>query len=123
YDWGMTSPPYTMNGALVTTFLATLNTPSCFAGHCDWRIPNVNELHTLENYENASPTVDTVFNTGCAATCTVLTCSCTQPDVYWVTTTYPTNPIGAFTVNFDNGSVDAALKTDSHYVRAVRGGL
>ncbi|MBM4246850.1 MAG: DUF1566 domain-containing protein, partial [Deltaproteobacteria bacterium] len=44
YSWGMTSPPYTMNGTAVTTFLATLNAGGGFAGHTDWRLPNLTEL-------------------------------------------------------------------------------
>jgi hypothetical protein len=63
YTWGMTSSPYTMNGTMVTTFLAGLNAPPCFAGHCDWRIPNRNELESLVNLQNVNPAADTVFNT------------------------------------------------------------
>ena len=51
----MTSAPYTMNGTMVTEFLATLNTPPCFAGHCDWRIPNVRELQSIVDYEILYP--------------------------------------------------------------------
>ena len=40
YTWGLTSSPYTMNGTMVTTFLAALNGGGGFAGHTDWRIPN-----------------------------------------------------------------------------------
>ena len=32
YTWGMTSSPFTMNGTMVTTFLAALNAGSGFAG-------------------------------------------------------------------------------------------
>lgn len=41
------------DGTVFTEFLARLNTPPCFAGHCDWRLPRVNrygdpaELETL----------------------------------------------------------------------------
>jgi len=35
YTWGMESPPYTMNGTMVTEFLATLNAGAGFAGHTD----------------------------------------------------------------------------------------
>ncbi|MCZ2110602.1 MAG: DUF1566 domain-containing protein, partial [Dehalococcoidia bacterium] len=52
YTWGMTSSPYTMNGTMVTEFLAALNTGSGFAGHTDWRIPNRFELESLLDLEN-----------------------------------------------------------------------
>lgn len=41
------------NGTAYTEFLNTLNTPAaypggnCFAGHCDWRLPTLDELMTL----------------------------------------------------------------------------
>ena len=98
YTWGMTSSPYTMNGTMVTTFLAQLNnrcagdgTTDCtaggdaacvgigtgnlagkcgFASHRDWRIPNAKELQSIINYEirYPGPTVDPKFHQ--AATCT-----------------------------------------------------
>jgi hypothetical protein len=51
----MIDPPYTMNGTMVTEFLATLNMTPCFAGHCDWRIPNIKELQRIVDYEIAPP--------------------------------------------------------------------
>ncbi len=122
YTWGMTSSPDTMNGTMVTTFLATLNAGGGFAGHTDWRIPNVNELQSLANYQNVSPAVDTAFNTSCAASCTVLTCSCTQSDAYWSSTTYQSFPGSAWFVYFYGGYVLGNFKDDFYYVRAVRGG-
>ena len=87
----MTSSPYTMNGTMVTTFLATLNAGAGFAGHTDWRIPNLNELESIVNYQKPyPPAVDAAFNTGCAASCTGATCSCTASDDYWSSTTYHT---------------------------------
>src|SRR5262249_51845535 len=49
-----------------------------FAVHNDWRIPNLRELESIVNLANFSPAVSSTFNTGCAAACTVLTCSCTS---------------------------------------------
>ncbi len=122
YTWGMTGSPYTMNGTMVTTFLATLNAGGGFAGHTDWRIPNMNELQSLVNYQNVSPAVDTAFNTGCGASCTVLTCSCTQPGYYWSSTTYQGLPTDAWYVDFYAGAGHAGSKSYGSYVRAVRGG-
>ncbi|MCC6847377.1 MAG: DUF1566 domain-containing protein [Deltaproteobacteria bacterium] len=122
YTWGMTSPPYTMNGTMVTTFLAGLNGGGGFAGHTDWRIPNVNELQSLANYQNVNPAVAPAFNTACAASCTVTTCSCTQSNYYWSSTTYQYAPGNAWYVNFNVGYVFADFKSNDFYVRAVRGG-
>ncbi|MBI1813986.1 MAG: DUF1566 domain-containing protein [Deltaproteobacteria bacterium] len=122
YTWGMTSPPYTMNGTMVTAFLATLNAGGGFAGHTDWRIPNVNELHSIANYQNVNPAVDAAFNMNCAASCTVLTCSCTQSDFCWSSTTYQLVPDLAWDVGFFTPYVGAHNKTNGVSVRAVRGG-
>jgi hypothetical protein len=107
----------------ITTFLAALNGGGGFAGHTDWRIPNINELHTLANYENFSPSVDSVFNTNCVANCTVTTCSCTQSNYYWSSTTYAPFSQSAWIVGFNVGYVDTTDKSMIFYVRAVRGGL
>lgn len=130
YTWRMTGPPYTMNGTIVTVFLDTLNDvagggASCFAGHCDWRIPNIKELHSIVNYEILFPaaTVDPVFDTACAPTCTVLTCSCTHSDIYWSSTTYQDGPGFAGGVYFYGGFMNSFNKSFAMYVRAVRGGL
>jgi len=105
YTWGMTSSPYTMNGTIVTSFLSGLNAGGGFAGHIDWRIPNVKELQSIVNYQIAypSPTVSSEFNTGCAPGCTVLTCSCTAAHSYWSSTTYALNPDYAWVVVFYGG--------------------
>jgi len=125
YTWGMTSAPYTMNGTMVTTFLASLNTASCFAGYCDWRIPSEFELYTLVNLEipYPEPTVYGAFNS-CAASCSVTspTCSCTQSSYYWSSSTAQSYPPYAWYVDFLDGSTNGSIKTNGFYVRAVRAG-
>jgi hypothetical protein len=134
YTWGMDSTPYTMNGTMVTAFLDTLNDvggggASCFAGHCDWRIPNLRELQSLINYESYRPAVDTAFNTGCALNCTVdgaggtAMCSCTEEGSYWSSTTFRHQPNIAYAVFFEDGRWFSGFKSLSAPVRAVRGGL
>ena len=131
YTWGTPDPPYTMNGTMVTEFLATLNRAPCFAGHCDWRIPNVKELQSIVDYEIPfpGPAVTAAFNTNCVAGCTVngnggSMCSCTASDVYWSSTTYAGGPYYAWVVYFTSGYVlNFNSKGINSAVRAVRGGL
>jgi hypothetical protein len=104
--------------------ITTLNTPPCFAGYCDWRLPNINELVSLTKRSAVSPAIDVAFfHTGCAPGCTATTCSCTQSDYYWSSTTDETNRSDAWLVDFIGGSIYAPPKDGTYYVRAVRGGL
>lgn len=129
YAWGMAGVPYTMNGPMVTVFLSTLNDVvgggvNCFAGHCDWRIPNRKELETLIDLEMFTPAVSAAFDNGCVPSCTVTTCSCVnQSSSYWTSTTYQQAPPAAWVISFMVGQAFADIKSGDYYVRAVRGGL
>ena len=125
YSWGQSVSPYAMNGTMVTTFLAALNGGTgqpCFAGYCDWRIPNRRELDSIVNLETFFPATFSAFNTGCTAGCTVTACSCTASSYYWSSSTYVV-PDFAWYVNFYVGAVSADPKPFGYYVRAVRGGF
>jgi len=108
------------DGTLYTTFLATLNSDStsgsstCFANHCDWRIPNIVELQTIiepgaSECGGGSPCIDPAFGT-------------TQADIFWSSSSLASNPSFVWTVDFYNISVGNNSKTDTHYARAVRSG-
>jgi hypothetical protein len=99
--------------------IAALNAAT-FAGHSDWRLPNVNELQTLVNYGASYPSVYSVANTACAPGCTVTTCSCTQAGAYWASTTSLRDLSYAWFVNYVVGWVDTGDKSLQAYVRAVR---
>jgi Protein of unknown function (DUF1566) len=111
-------------GAQYTIFqwVAALNAEA-FAGHTDWRIPNIKELQSIVDYGTSDPAVDAAFNTSCSSGCTVLTCSCTQSGGYWSATTFAGNSLGAWYVGFDGGPVRLGNMAAHYYVRAVRGGL
>lgn len=133
----------TVSGGKMTIFqwVAQLNTPPCFAHHCDWRIPNVKELQSIVDYQTYLPPVTAAFNNNCASGCTVdgadntSECSCTQSvgpskGYYWSSSTYAPSPIVlppgsllAWGVLFGDGDVLSAGKTDDDYVRAVRCGF
>ncbi len=133
FDWSMgTNAP---DGGVFAIFLATLNTAPCFAGHCDWRLPSEDGQNPpftgakeLESILAApfpcatNPCVPPAFNTNCFSGCTVTNCSCTQANGYWSATTDAANPANARLVGFFNGNLGDPSKTDSFYVRAVRGG-
>lgn len=128
-------------GMTIFQWVAQLNTPPCFANHCDWRIPNVKELQSIVDYEIYLPPVDTAFNNNCTSGCTVdganntKECSCTQSagpskGYYWSGSTYAPSPLVsppgsmlAWGVLFGDGDVLSAGKTDHDYVRAVRCGF
>lgn len=106
--------------------VAALNTVPCFAGFCDWRVPNRRELISLVNIQGA-PAVSAAFNTGCAPSCTVLTCSCTNTTKsYWSSSTQAAHPTNAWHVAFGNGGIAAGLgkgvPINPLFVRAVRAG-
>jgi hypothetical protein len=132
YTWSGASYGTTnvLDGTVAATFLAALNAGGGFAGHTDWRLPNRKELESLMNLEIASPAPGTfpAFNTGCGVNssgnpgCSVTTCSCTVPGVYWSSSTYTGGPQNAWYVDFNGGNTVANIKGASLYVRAVRGG-
>ena len=123
YTWSAsgTAP----DGTVFTDFLSRLNNCDTadgitiaggFAGHCDWRLPTNAELRTI---------VD-LTATGCATgnPCIFSDLGPTVANYYLSSSTDSSfSSTIVWDVFFYNGIVDQALKTDTHYVRAVRGGL
>jgi hypothetical protein len=56
--------------------VAGLNTDN-FAGHNDWRLPNVKGLQSIVNYQFRNPAVSDAFKTPCLLGATVTSGSCT----------------------------------------------
>lgn len=127
YQWSVGSGE--QDGSLFTVFLATLNTPPCFAGHCDWRIPNEDGLNppftgALELESILAPggrEVPWQFRTGGFGGCTVTECSLTAQDYYW---TGSTGSLAGLAWAIQFGSAEPYLydnvKTHFHHARAVR---
>ncbi len=124
YTWSSTGENF--DGTASTVFLAQLNDvagggTNCFAGHCDWRLPEVN------------PPFGPGAGTGTAELETIVDCSfspCINPifgptaaSFYWSATTDATNPNRSWAVGFGLGLVFPLNKdaADIH-VRAVRTG-
>ncbi len=109
------------DGNAFTGFLAALNTPPCFAGHCDWRLPTVNRSGDEAELETIlDPSVD-----GCGDEI-----ACIDPIFgptiifggYW-TTTEPSisqDSLWVLTFNGEWGSLGLFHKANLFSVRAVR---
>jgi hypothetical protein len=125
YTWSVSGTA--ADGTAYTDFLAKVNngastdggahTPTgCFAGHCDWRLPNINEFRDIDDATQglcgggSGPCIDPAFGP-------------TQANDYWSATTYPSSPGQVWATSFYNGFLSTNNKTINFYVRAVRGGL
>jgi len=126
YTWSTVFAGTAPDGTVFSDFLAKLN--SCttndgtavidagFAGHCDWRLPTVQELKTIADLTAdgcmagmGEPCIDPIFG----------------PTIgfhYWSSTTRASNPADAWTVLFNAGITDTEFKSNgnAYSVRAVR---
>jgi hypothetical protein len=81
-----------------------------YAGHRDWRIPNVRELQSIVDYGRDTPSIDPIFGHTAIAS-------------YWSSTTVVVpGPLDVWVVSFNIGSVYIDFKNNVFCVRAVRGG-
>lgn len=121
YTWAVAGSSTTQSGSAYSDFLfklngvvdhATTTTSGCFEGHCDWRLPSVDELKTI-------------LDAGCMAG------PCVIDDMllpnrsgrYWSNSTRASAPAGAYLVEFAEtmfAPVFSDVKTTAYFVRAVR---
>lgn len=80
-----------------------------YAGHNDWRIPNVRELQSIVDYGRFEPSLDPILRP-------------TSGGYYWSSSTIASLPSAAWVVGFGAGGVTGVFKVDTSFVRAVRGG-
>jgi hypothetical protein len=83
---------------------------SNFAGHTDWRLPNIKELESIVESCGYSPSINTTLFPA------------TPASDFWSGSSYVPGPSGAWFVGFGNGGTNAGNKAVSPYVRLVRGG-
>ncbi len=79
-----------------------------FAGHDDWRLPNVRELQSIVDYGRESPSINTIFSS--------------LSSVYWSSTSRVQVPALSWQVGFDVGALLNSGKGEALYIRAVRTG-
>lgn len=79
-----------------------------YAGHTDWRLPNVKELQSIVDYSTFSPAINATFFPH------------TVSAYYWSGTTYAIDTSYAWIVNFNVGSVSNGAKALDYFVRPVR---
>lgn len=119
YIWAVAGSPTTQSGTLFSDFLNRLNgmvvdasktTMGCFENRCDWRIPTVDELKSIQVPCGSAP---------CLADPLLLPNASGR---YWTNSTNPSSATGAYFVEFLNpGTLIASdFKSAGHFARAVR---
>ncbi len=89
-------------------FVAELNS-SGFGGFSDWRLPTLNEMAYIVNCGTSNPAIDASFFLN------------TMSSHYWSSTTLANDTSHAFYIQMSGGYDGSGYKSDSYYVRAVRG--
>ena len=117
-------PDNSFSGTAKTVFLATLNTPPCFAGSCNWRLPTIEELSGRSDGGIATGGIVDLTVPGCGSgtPCINAIFGPTIPSYYWSSSTSRYDQAGAWVVHFRYGYDNYAPKTYGYYVRAVRTG-
>jgi hypothetical protein len=118
YTWAVGSGSTVQNGTIFTDFLVKLNgtvnaatfaTEGCYAAHCDWRLPTLDELKSIAIVAScgSAPCVQDALLTP------ILSAR------YWtISSRSPTT--GAWFLDFSSGAMAGNFKTFAYAARAVR---
>lgn len=99
---------HTWQGALQAA--EVWNAGGGFAGHTDWRLPNIKELESIVEERCYSPAIHGSAFPG------------TSSSVFWSSSSYALNPGNAWTLYFGSGGADGSGKGGSGQFRLVRAG-
>jgi hypothetical protein len=77
-------------------------------GKTNWLLPRIDELLAIVDYSRLDPAIDRVFSG--------------HSSFYWSGSTLADVPDRAWDVYFESGYSSFYFKTDSYYIRCVRGG-
>jgi len=114
YRWS-TGIPFNPDGEAFTVFLITLNTPPCFAGHCDWRLPKV------DKDTDFTPELETIVDCSFGSTCIDPIFFPTRGNNHWSATAFTGFPFDeAWFISFGGGFLDHQAMGIPNSVRAVR---
>jgi hypothetical protein len=120
YSWSVTGAE--SDGTVFTVFVSTLN-DQAFAGHSDWRVPTLQELGGIADYDVVDPAAALIFDDNCELGCEITECSCTKSSFYWSSTDVANDANSAWFADFSDGALDQKIKIGNARVRGVRGGL
>lgn len=111
--WAADGDELGCNGGAVISWQAAIDFPSAnpFAGYDDWRLPNIKELFSIVDNAHWTPAIkEPPFAN-------------TKTGHYWSSNTDINTPSRAFYLDFGLGSIFVAAKTETRYMRMVRGGV
>ena len=128
YQWSIDGER--LDGPVRTDFLDVLNDEagdgaSCFAGHCDWRLPTMGGIDFF-SVVNAGE-LDSIVDCSVGPPCIDASFGVTASEIYWSSSTavrglFDSDPTSAWGRGFARGSLFRVGKLSDFYVRAVRGG-
>lgn len=107
YEWDEAQAFVSTSAFAAPTLITT-----CYSGHCDWRLPTVDELMAIADAS--------VPGCGTGPACISPVFGPTQANLYWSATTYANNPDFSWQVNFNVPQPVPNPRDNDGYLRAVR---